>query len=229
MSGDKLTLVTFAVALAAGAVMGAIAVNGFRARILWGLALVFGLATLVALRAETGSPAHVTLITIWTWSPFIGVAMALLVSGGRKPLEVKKTALPPPDPVLNPALTIDYFNKIVATGTEFEAKKKLSAFAGQRAKICGQVVNVRENVYPSGFTVEIQDMLKKYSTPYMNSADMLFRKEQADALEVIKPGDWIEFTGKVEHAGSQGWRMVECEFVGLSEAPKPPRARRAKA
>lgn len=217
MSGDNLNALLFFASIGAGAAMGAIATNGTRARVLWGIGLIALIAAAACLYADAASPLIRFIRAMWITAPFIAVTMAILVSGGRKPLERPIQAK---RSVLNPALTAEHLNRIISDCTELEAKRRLDAHKDERAQLKGEVLEVKEAVFPAGIRVYIA-----FPGDVLADRTMRFRPSQADQLAVIKRGDWIEFTGRVEHAGHYGWGLVDCEFVGLAEKPKAPRRR----
>jgi len=207
----------FVAAGAVGGVMGAVGTNGWQSRVLWALALLFALATVVAIRAKPGSVGLEVLWTVWTFAPIIGAAFAFLITTGRKPLERK--ALPLAPPTLNPGLTTRYVEAIVKSSTNLEAQGRIEAHRHQRAKLVGQVRQIRRAIYPAGVRVDA-------AFPGVDRAkDLHFKKGQDDALAVIKIGDWIEFTGRIDHSDAYGWEMSQCEFVGLAQPPKITRSR----
>ena len=186
---------------------------------MWALALCFGVAALVGLRAGSGSLFETSVRTLWLCSPFIAVAMVLIMSDQRQALPKPargKAAIP------NPALTVQHLNSLVEGSTKLEAKRKLDAHASQIATVKAKVANIEDDWM--GLVVRVITQPQK---PH-SAVPMQFRRSQADALEIIKPGDWIEFSGRVEHSSVYGWTLTDCEFVGRVEPPKPPRRPRAR-
>lgn len=201
--------------------MGAITQAGWRARALWGICGLFGVLSLAYLAAALTDHTIMGAVTVWSLTPVIAVGMAILVAGGREPRKpIPKLSQKPA--VLNPAITVETLNGIVGGATELEAQRKLAAFASQMARIKGRVTNVTEHrdcvdVGVSGVGFNEWD----------HPRHMLFRKDQADALEVIKPDDWIEFVGRIVHHSTYGWALSECQLIGRAEPPKAPRRRKA--
>ncbi|MFO0541850.1 MAG: hypothetical protein ACK5X4_06140 [Phenylobacterium sp.] len=225
MGGDKLTLLLFFVGTGIAGVMGALSTVGARQRILWGISVVCFVAALAYWRFATADSAALAFWTLWSLVPFVAVTMCLLVVGDREPRK------PPPKPekakpTLNPALTADYFYGIAKGGTALEAKRKLAEFRNQLARMSGQVVNISES--HDRIDVKLLSVSALQGSEPYNWITMYFRMDQADALSVVKPGDWIEFTGQVEHGGTEGWCLMNCEFVGRAEPPTPPRRRRIR-
>lgn len=220
MGGDKLNLLLFWASIGAAGVMGAVATNGIRARVLWGVGLLGLLLAVSTLYAAPLSPFVRVGRTLYLMSPLIAVAVAILVTGGRKPLERRRVFSPP---VLNPGLTVEYVSGIVSSGTHLEAQRRLEAHAHERAKLVAQVRQIKDAIFPAGVEVDVTfagiDRSKK----------LHFRKGQEDALAVIKIGDWIEFTGQIKHSSAYGWEVRDCEFIGPTSPPKMPRRRRAQA
>ncbi|MBJ7410545.1 MAG: hypothetical protein JHD15_09300 [Phenylobacterium sp.] len=222
MGGDKLSVLLFFVGTGIAAMMAAMQVSGWRSRLFWGATLVCGIGAIVYIRTTATGQTIVGLRTVWSLSPLIAIAMYLILYGGRTEKKL------PPKPIfekpaaINPALTADHFNAIVASGTRLEAKRRLAEYEHQRAQIVAEVVDVHEAY--NGIRVKVAGLVST-PTSYLRYRTMTFRRSQADALAVIKPGDWIEFTGKVQHDAVDGWELVDCDFVGRAQAPAKPRAR----
>lgn len=225
MSGDKLAIFLSFAGTAVAAVMGAVATNGWRARTLWAAALFFGLASLIYLEAQRGAPAMGAILVLWGFSPLIAMSMFWIVMSGRTEKKLPPKPRIPLEPAqINPALTAAHFSDIVRSGTKLEAQRRLAAYSHQLAKLSGEVVDIHSAVYSIRVSVRGLAAPSDHRTEY--GLPMSFRRDQADALAVIKPGDWIEFVGKVQHCNTYGWELVDCEFVGRASPPPKPRPRR---
>ncbi|MCA3715526.1 hypothetical protein [Phenylobacterium sp.] len=223
MGGDELTILLFFVGTGIAGVMGALSTVGARSRILWGISAVFGVAALAYWRFAAADSASLAFRTLWSLIPFVAVTMCLLVVGDREPRKPPPRPKIGPPPALNPALTVEHLNGLVRGATTLEAKRKLAAHAKQLAKIKGCVTDIQEDQH----FVSVRVAGTEYNQ-WDHSRPMSFRLDQAAALEVVKPGDWIEFTGRVSQNNVYGWVLDQCEFVGRAEPPPKPRAPQKK-
>ena len=227
MGGDKLTVFIFLVGTGAAAVIGAMSTIGRRSRLLWGVAALFGVGATVYWRFATTGFGYMAFRTGWALMPVTAVILCLLVVGDREPRKRPLAKALTKPPTLNPALTVEYLNGVVDGATKLEAQRKLATHSNQLAKIKGRADNVVEQ--QNEVTVEVSGIGNEYDHPRR----MSFRRDQADALEIIKRGDWIELSGRVQHSTVYGWVLVECELVGRAapppnpRAPRKPRARKA--
>jgi DNA-directed RNA polymerase subunit F len=227
MSGDKLSIVLFFVGTTIAAVMGAFQTVGWRSRAFWAVALIFAVLGCAYYRFAASESLRIAVRTLWALSPFVALTLALLAMSGReprKPSPPKAPEPPKPVPVLNPALTAEYFNKIVKSETDIESKRRIMAHENQLMKLAGKVLDIKEHVYGSKIAVRIADIGERYS----KEIEMIFKADQSDNLAAIKQGDWIEFMGRPRHSGVWGWHLEECEFTGRAEAPTPKRQRRSR-
>lgn len=230
MGGDKLTILFFFIGTGIAGVMGAMSTIGWRYRALWGVAVICAISAVAYWRYASEGSAGVAVATVVYSIPLLSVAMCVLVVGDREPRRVIPKVLPKP-PVLNPGLTADYLYGVVKGATELEAKHKLSAYSDQLARMRGQVVEISIG-YGGSPDVHVVGLCPQQPPGKYEYIRMGFGKDQADALAVIKVGNWIEFTGLVAHGGNQGWHLRSCVLEGIVEAPPPPpkaRAPRRKA
>ena len=156
MSGDRLAIFLGFIAVATGAMIGAIPTPGWRGRLLWGIAVVFAALSAAYWRYAVTREVLSGFILIWSLSPVVGALIALLIVGGREPRKPTVRPLAKP-PTLNPGLTTDYLNEIVRNATDLEAKRKLAAHRDQLAKLRGQVTAIRE--YEHDITVEVAGLV----------------------------------------------------------------------
>lgn len=223
MSGDKLSLVLFFVGTGIAAVMGALQTAGWRSKVFWAIALVLAVLGLAYYRYAASGQVFLAVRTVYSLIPFIAVVMCVLIVDGREPI---KRAKPLPEkptepPVLNPALTAGYFNDIVKYSTEFEANRKITEHANQLMVLKAQALDVLGENGLGYISVKAAGLTEKYGQYDIDAIDMRFRMDQKHALAAIKQGDWIEFMGKPRASGPFGWRLVECEFLGLTTDPRP--------
>ena len=228
MSGDKLAVLLFFAAVAVAGVMAAIPLKGWQSRVMWALALVSGVATVVYLLAQMGSPAQRVLQALWSLSPLIAVSMVMVCTTQRViPLRPKSAALIPHPPKLNPALTADYLNELVAGATELEAKRKVDALANQLTHLKAEIYEISEH-WNGAVRAEVLGLQRRSKFRELDRVRVTFKRGQDETLERLKRGDWIEFQGELEHSSLSGWCVVRADFVGRAEpppAPKPPRRR----
>lgn len=224
MAGDKLTILLFLIGTGVAGVMGALSTVAWKSKVLWAIGLVCFVFAIAYWRFATSDFAVLAWRTIWSFIPLVAVSMCMLVVGDREP-RPPTTKTPFISPSINAALTADYFYGIVRSGTELEAQRKLGEFRDQLAKMKARVVNISDRYLY--IEVRVLGLSPVQGENKYNTVDMRFRKNQANALSVIKPEDWIEFTGRVEQRGG-GWRLTDCEFVGRADAPTKPRVSRAK-
>jgi hypothetical protein len=227
------------VTTAGGAVIGAISTAGWRARLLWGIALVFVIASFAYWRAADTHEPMVGFDIVWGSLPTVAVLLSLLLVTGReprKPLPLPTDAgqsadtSPPSDIAVpipeNPALTPEYLNDLIAGTTELEAKNRIKSLVPQRARMKGQVKDVALT-WDGAPRVHVAGLVKKYGYWWTDIPAQDFRKGEEISLAAIKPADWIEFVGTVTESSQWGWVLTDCVFVARAESPEPPKPRRA--
>lgn len=232
MSGDKLSFLLFFVGTAIAAVMGGVQSTGARAKALWIGAVVFAALACAYYRYSASGNWFSVLLVVWSLGPLVATVICSIIVSGREPRKVEpkraQSESETAKATLNPALTPEFLNELIKGSTELEAKNRLSEHSNQLMRLAAEVSNIREAAFQSSIAVYVLGLYKKYSDPLMNDTVMYFDKSQHDALKVIKRGDFIDFTGRVEHGGSGGWYLVDCVFNGRADPPSTSKPKRAK-
>lgn len=244
MSGDKLSFLLFFVGTAIAAVMGAIQSSGFRAKALWVAAVLFAAMGYAYFRFAATGNWHSVVLVLWSLVPIISATICSVIVWGRgSSAQIPAAAPTAPAAVapaadnrqvekdspsaINPALTVEYLNEVVEGKTRLEIQKKLSEHENELVRIKGQVKDIDEVPIFNAVRVYIIGLYNKYPDPWINSAPMLFKISQRDALHAIKRGDWIEFSGKVvPYDNDLRWQLVDCEFNGRVSPPAAPAVKR---
>jgi len=209
-------------------VIGALSVSGWRSRVLWAGALLFGVTTVTYLMAQQGAPFAMVVRTLWAMSPLICVVLVSLLTTQRQVISFPKRLPSGKPPVLNPALTADYLNSLLANVTTLEGARNIAGLKGQLAQLRGQVKDLTDGG-GGAITAEIVGLHSRYGMYWHDTITVAFKASQTVALETIKHGDWIEFVGEVEPGGVVGWRMRRCELIGRAKPPSPPRRKAGQA
>jgi len=148
----------------------------------------------------------------------------------RAPPTHSKPATPvaPPTPQENPALTVAYLNDLIRNTTKVESKKRIDDLGPQRIRIQAQVEDVAQ--LPNGtMAAHVSGVSEKYTRGgYFDRAPQQFSIDQAAALGVVKPKDWIEFVGAVTADSEWGWVLANCELVKKIDPPAPPKTVRRR-
>ncbi len=206
--------------------IGAIQTAGWRSKTLWAFAVVFGALSCAYGLGSAYRDVDIAGRVLWALMPLVAISLGLLAVSGREP---KKSVPRPPGANIaeNPALTPQYLNELVANVTQLDARRRIENLGRQRARVRGQVLEIVERW--DHIEVQVVGLVTKFTDWWNNGAPQGFRKDQAAALQVVRPKDWIEFVGTVAHDGFWGWTLTRCEFVAKVDPPEPPKPKTSRS